>query len=296
MGLTAKGKAAYERYKKLKKAKEHYTSVKNLLDKDTRTGELVKLGFKGMIKLAEKVTGSSLGKHPYFAYHKKHIEALASALNATEKYKSAMQALHSAVTNADSAELLAKSVKDFNGKKGGIKLLYMRLYGALQTLQNLRTNPEQGRAELREIGTDEESLRGLTERELYEWRAAVCEVYFDAVDLLAMVDVEYRGAAAAMDRYNAKIKKMNESKQPIDRIAGKAAERDRQYEELERWNNRRKNKDAPSDQAVADPTGHAKRQRDNVDEVVQIFATICDVAMSDDSYAPAQVNLKIGNL
>jgi len=105
-----------------------------------------------------------------------------------------------------------------------------------------------------------------------------------------MVDVEYRAAAAAMARYDEKVKKLERGNN-LGFIAGKAVEEKRQWEQFDRMTDPSKR----SSQAVENPAGYAQRQRDMVDAVVNVLATICHVAMSEDAYDPDAVNVKVGS-
>jgi hypothetical protein len=299
ISITQAGKAAYERYKQAKsakKAKELFESVKKVLDEDSRSGELVKLSIKYGAKAVEKIIGASISKHPYFTYHKAHIEALVAVLNASDTHANAMKALHDAVESADAAEALTKSLDALTGRKKALLWEYhFYLAGNLHILSDLSHAPSQAADELKDVGQTADSMRTSVEADMYAWRAKACELYFDASDQYAMADVEYRAAAAAMARYDAKLKKLDKSTKSIDRIAQYATIRDRQYEELERdpaWNSSSKS----SPQAVHDPSGWALTQRDKVEAVARVLATICDVAMSDTAYDPDAVNRAVGSL
>src|SRR5262245_60791321 len=98
--LAQRAREAYERFDKIKskiekakkKAEGYLETVKKLLDEDTRSGEIVKQALKYADKLAEKYIGASISKHPYFVYHKPHLEALITVLNASETHAHAMGA------------------------------------------------------------------------------------------------------------------------------------------------------------------------------------------------------------
>lgn len=303
MALTAKAKAAYDKYQKVKKAKGHwdtakgyYNSVKNILDEDTRSEEYFKLGLKGLMKLGEKAVGQSLSNHPYFAYHKVHLEILGKALTASSTHENGMKALHQAIASADSANVITKQLVDLKSRKKQLMLQYgMFMAGGLQLLRDHSANPAQVAKQIQtETGYSPDELRRTMDDYVYTWRARTCELNFDGVDLFAMVDIEYKAASAAYKTYEQKVQKLQQSKNSLDRIAGLGAERKRQYEWLERVQNQKSGGGSP--QAVQDPSAYAGRQRDSVADVVEALAAVCDIAMSPNAYNPDFVKARMGSL
>lgn len=299
MAVTPKAKAAYDRVKKLKKVKEYYETAKKLIDEDTRDGELFKQGIKAMMKLGEKVVGTSLSSHPYFKFHKVHLEALAGALNASAMHEKAMDSLKVAIEAADGAEALAKSLEDFGHRKNALKLVYaVKLLPYLQTQRDISAGNREVLAEFQSAGGTQSQLDSTIGNNLYEFRAVAAELYVDAADLLAMVELEARAAAEAHRRYTEKVKKLQESKKSIDRVAGYGAEYKRQLEWAEREMDRAFNRgsNTPDPTAVSDPTVHARRQRDKVQAVVETLEIFCSAAMGDEAMDPIKFNLRVGTL
>jgi hypothetical protein len=299
MGVTQKAKDSYAKYKKFKKAKEYYKTVKNLIDEDTRSAEMFKQGLKYLLKIGEKALGTSLTKHPYYALHKVHLEVLGKALVASDTHHNAMKALHSAIASADTSAVIAEQVSNLQHRKNALKFQYaFYAAGGLNLLDDLRKNVPTAAKQLAEGGySSANELSMKMEEALYAWRADACELYFDAMELLAMVEVEYKAASAAYAKYQEKVKKLTESKNSLDRIAGLGAERKRQYEWLERvMDDPRGGGAGTSYQAIEDPSKYAARQRDKVDELVQALILYCDVAMSQDAYSPLIVNRELGSL
>jgi hypothetical protein len=296
MGVGQKAQDAYGKYKKVKKAAEYYGAIKKTLDEDTRSEGLLKLGVKGLLDLSKKLVGDAVAKHPYFTYHKAHLEVLGQALTASDTFDHAMQALNGAIASADSAQALTGQLTDLTHRKNGLKFTYgFTVSGGMQLLRD--TSP-QAAVQLKDAGQSRESLRATMDRYLYDWRAETCALYFEAADLLAMTDLEYRAADAAFARYNDKVRKLQASKNNLGRIAGSSAEYQKQLEWASRELDRAFNRSAhtPDPQAVLNPAAHAQRQRDKVEAVVQKLATMCDAAMSDDAYNPQAMNLRIGTL
>lgn len=303
MGIFQTGKdakAAYDRLKKWKKtAKEYYETAKKLADEDTRTGEIFKQGLKGMMKLAEKFSGQALTKHPYFTYHKKHLEALANALNASETSKNAMKALHEAVSAADSAAVLSAQIKDIEDRKNRLKLAYVHLLeDGFETYKNLAVLPTQARKDLADMGMSEAELRVQVEEGIHAFRASCAELFFAALDLLAMVDTEARAAEAAYKRYQAKVGKLIGGKAPIDRVAGLGTEYQRQLEWAERVLDETRGGTSPTarSEAIMDPTVYARQQRALVQDLVDRLARLCDTAMSDELIYPVAFKMRVSLL
>ena len=293
MGISQQAKDAYAKYKTYKKAKGYYDSVKKLIDEDTRGTEVVKLGLKGLTKLGEKIVGKGFSKHPYFAYHKAHLEALTSALTASDTHNNAMKALNQAIAAADSTEALAAQIKDLNDRKQSLKLDYaIGIAPTQQFLRDASRDEAQAEDDLAGTGDTIDSVKAKGEIALEAWRANVCLLFSDSVDLLAMVDIEYRAASAAYARFTEKTKKLQQSDESIDRVAGLAAEKKRQEEAVMR----RYEKGGSAPEAVMDPSLYAKRQRDKVEAVVDVLGKICDAAMSSDPRYPNKIAVSMGAL
>jgi hypothetical protein len=143
------------------------------------------------------------------------------------------------------------------------------------------------------VGFTPATLDKHVEDNLYEWRASWSELCLDSLELLVMVNAEARVAEAAMARYNEKIKKMTEGKSSIGRIAGYAAEQDRQWQIYERMTE--PSKAGRPEQAVKDPAAYARRQRDAVDAVASQLSQACDVVLSDAVNTPDSVISKVKN-
>ena len=73
----------------------------------------MKLGIRAMLDIASKAIGTSLTSHPYFTYHKVHLEALAQALNASSNLDKAEEALNRAIRSADASASLRKALEDY---------------------------------------------------------------------------------------------------------------------------------------------------------------------------------------
>jgi hypothetical protein len=160
--------------------------VKDAIDEDTRPGALMKLGIRGMLEVAGKALGTSLTSHPYFTYHKVHLEAVGQALNASSNKDAALEALQRAACSADAAESLTKVLGNYQFRRNALKLVYFALIAdSLTLLRDDRTDPQAARY-MTDAGHTPESLKSVTDQNIYEWRARWCELFLESVQLLAM--------------------------------------------------------------------------------------------------------------
>jgi hypothetical protein len=291
VSVSRKAAEAYELFKKIKEIRKYKKDIEEIIDEDTRPGTLFKLSIEVTLKIAGKAIGTSLTSHPYFTYHKAHIEALAKALNASSNKDKAIEALNAAIRSADAAQSLTKALADYQYRKTGLKLKYkMTIEDSIWALRNRGTNAEAAKA-IAESGLSPDAFQSQLDQNVYEWRAEWCDVYRDSVELLAMADVELRATEAAMKKYEEKMKAMA-SGGNIGRIAGYATEQERQWQEYDRMTK----PGSGSEKAVSDPTGYTRDQVSSIEDVADTLGIGCAAAMSDDAYNPDMIRHKIGNL
>ncbi len=289
MGLGKKAVAAYELYRTVKNVARYGNLIVDAIDEQTRPGALMKLGIRGLLDIGGKVIGVSLTSHPYFTFHRAHLEALAMALNASSNFDAAAKALNTAIRAADATDALNKTLADYRFRKNGQKLAYsFNIKGSLELLAD--SGPE-AEKQLKEAGQTRESLRVTTDQNIYEWRAAFCELFFDSVQLLAMAEVELQTVRGAMKAFDENTKALK-SGGGIGAVFAYKAIENRQWQEFDRMT-----KPGVGDaKAVEDPTGYAKDRVDEIARVSSDLATGCDAAMSDDAYNPSRMMLRIGSL
>jgi hypothetical protein len=205
MGVSQNAANAYALFKKVKKIRTYGKLVKESVDDDTQPGGLMKLGIRSALEIAGKLIGTSLTSHPYFTYHKVHLEALAQALNASSNLDKAREAFNRAIRSADSSASLTNALQDYQFRKNGLKLTYMLIAGSLQLLRDRGINPQAAR-DISAAGQTPESLQAVTDQNIYEWRANWCALFLESVQLLAMAEVESRATEAAMQMFNQKMK------------------------------------------------------------------------------------------
>jgi len=284
MGVSKSAAEAYSLFKKVKKIHTYGKLVKESVDEDTRPGALMILSIRGMLEIAGRALGTSLTSHPYFAFHKAHLEALAQALNASVNQDKAREALNRAIRSADAAAVLAKALADYQFRKNGLKVLYTFLIsGSLVLLRDRGKDPKAAR-EMKEAGQTPESLQAVTDQEIYEWRALCCELFLNSVQLLAMAQVEFRATDAAMKKFAEKMKTLS-SGGSMGKIAAYGLDQERQWQQFDRMTE----PGTGSAKAVEDPVGYAQDQVNAIELVSDKLGEICEAAMSDDAYNPGLI-------
>jgi hypothetical protein len=282
MSIASATADAYKRVKNLKKIRTYGKLITQAIDDDTRPGALMNLGIRGMLEIAGKALGTSLTSHPYFKFHKVHLEALGQALNASSNKDAAMEALNRAIRSADSAQSLTKVLGDYQFRKNALKLTYFSFIAdSLALLRDYRTNPQAAR-DIKDAGHTPESLKAFIDQSIYEWRARWCELFLDSVNLLAMAQVELRASEAAMEQFEKKMKAMSKGGN-IGRIAAYSVEQERQWQEYERMTE----PGGGSVQAIENPEKFARDQVHTIEEVTDRLGENCELAMGDDAYNPA---------
>jgi hypothetical protein len=290
MGVSIKAADAYSLLKKAKKIRTYGKLVKEAVNEETRPGAFMKLGIRGMLEIAGKVLGKSLTSHPYFTYHKIHLEVLAQALNASSNHDKALEALNRAIRSADAAATLTKVLTDYQFRKNGLKLTYfMSVDGSLVLLRDYGTNP-QAALEMKDAGHTPGSLKSVTDQNIYEWRALWSELFLDSVQLLAMAQVELRATEAAMQKFEEKMKTLS-SGGNIGKIAAYTIDQERQWQQFDRMTNA----SSGNQKAVENPVGFSRDQVNAIEKVTDLFGEGCEIAMSDEAYRPGMINLRLGS-
>lgn len=292
MGASIKAADAFKKFRKSYKVYSYYKLVKGALDEDTQSGSLFKLGIKVSMDVAKKLLGTSLKWHPYFTYHKAHFEALAQALNAVDMKNMAGDAWKRAVTAADSTSEVGAAIDKLDHRRNALLLWWhFNLSEPIKILNRYKTNSASALAEMKDVGFTPATLNDHVANNLYEWQASWSELCMDSLELFLMVDAEARIAEIAMARYSEKVKKMIEGKSSIGRVAGYAAEQERQWQIYDRMTET--SKPHQPEEAVQNPASYARKQRDAVDAVAGSLSQACDVVLSDAVYNPDAMMVKI---
>lgn len=272
--LVARGKDAYPKYKQGKKARDYWKLVRGAVDEDTRRGSLMKLGIKVTIDIASKLLGSSLSSHPYFKFHKVHLDVLASALNATGTKELAEQAFHDAIKAADSTVELARMVETLEGqRKLAVAAFGMSLRGSLLTLREAASG---NTTALKQTGLAQPQFEQITRDQMYEHRCAWAGLSAEALQLALMVEADYRATETAMKRYDEKVRKLKTSGS-IGKIAGYRVEQDRMWAQYDAMT-----KPQTAKRSSYDPLGAAAAARQSVTAIVEKITATTDLVFDDD--------------
>jgi len=291
MSISQKASDAYSVLKKAKKIRTYGKLVKESINEDTRPGGLMKLGIRGMLDIAGKAMGRSLTKHPYFTYHKVHLEALAQALNASSNQDKALEALNRAISSADATSSLTRVLTDYQLRKNGLKLTYAAfISGSLAMLRDYRTDARSA-SDIKDAGQTPESLNAATNLNIYEWRALWCELFLDSVQLLAMAQVELRATEVAMQKFDEKMKTLA-SAGNMGRIGAYSVQQERQWQQFDRMTK----PGSGSQKAVEDPVAFARDQLEAIEKVTNLLGEACEIAMGDDAYRPDMILHRLGSM
>lgn len=151
-------------------------------------------------------------------------------------------------------------MSDYQYRKNGLKLTYgVFIVGSLVLLRDYGTDPRAAR-DMKNAGHTPESLKSVTDQNIYEWRALWCELFLDSVQLLAMAQVELQTTQAAMQNFEEKMKALS-SGGNMGKIAAYSVDEERQWQQLERMTNR----GTGSAKAVEDPVGFARDQMNAIE-------------------------------
>jgi tetratricopeptide (TPR) repeat protein len=291
MSITKKAAEAYSLLKGAKKIRTYGKLVKESINEDTRPSGLMKLGIRGMLEIAGKALGRSLTSHPYFTYHKAHLEALGQALNASSNQDKALESLNRAIRSADATGSLSNVLADYQFRKNALKLTYAAfISGSLTLLRDYRTDPHAAR-QMKDAGQTPESLNAVTNLSIYEWRALWCELFLDSVQLLAMAQVELRATEAAMQRFEEKMRVLT-SAGNMGRIAAYRVEQDRQWQQFERMTK----PGSGREKSVEDPVGFARDQVEAIEKITDLLGEACEIAMSDDAFNSGMILHRMGSM
>jgi hypothetical protein len=286
MSVSQQAANAYSLFKKAKKIRGYAKTIKDVIDDDTRPGTLLSLGIEGMLNLAGKALDTNLSKHPYFAFHKAHIEALAQALNASSSFDAAQAALSRAIGSADAAEALTQALAGYRARRKSLHVYYsFQIAGALLVLHD-----RGGDQMIRESGQTHAGMQVTTDLSIYEWRALWSELYYDCVQLLAMAHVELRATQAAMKNFDQKMSALKKDG-GIGGLFAAQVNENRQWQ----WFDRATKPGSGSEGAVIDPVDFARKQVDKIDDLTAELGDGCESALSDDAYRPDVMQHHMGS-
>lgn len=277
-----------------KKFSDYYDLAQSLLNEDERDGTILKEVLKQSLNIAGKLLGSKgLSNHPYVAYHKTHIEALAAVINISAMHGAAQQAVAAAGKTAAHVQIVAKYADDYAARRDKL----MRFYDGMmyEILRDLREFETTGTVKDRQVNgaMPADELQSLKEQVEFvaisygQWMKDWNALVNDAFALLIMVRVEANRVEKLMSRYDQKVKSLMTQgsgfKGNVGYIGGKSLERDRQYDQIA-VEYARKQKSQPGVEALAaaaKPRETIRRALERVEREAKLCASGAAIASAD---------------
>ena len=276
---------------KAQKAYSYAKKIREALDEKKRDGGLLKLGIKISVDLAGKLLGTSLTTHPYFAYHKSMIDALADALNASRNSEAAVDGYRRAVTAANSTAVAAEfkrlesnkvdtvvKVEAFKDQIGVAADIARGAFTYDLALER-KLIAQYGRKALDDAMADLET-----------WRANWAGLCFDVLQLQIMTGHQLNVATAAMNEVNELIKTLMGGSN-TSRVAGYGAINNIEWEKYDQIVNQKK-----PDLSLIDPVKFAQGNSDKAAAWGQAFANMCDFVRGTDVIWMGKFNLQLDSL
>jgi hypothetical protein len=261
---------------KAQKAFSYFKTIREALDEKKRDGGLLKLGVKVSLEIAGKVLGTSLTTHPYYAYHKAQIEALADALNASRNSREAVNQYKRAVAAANSTAL-ASEFKRLESRKVDISASHItfreKRYGVAFDMARGLMSGEFAKRKIAEYGTGplSEALADFD-----TWRATWAGLAFDSMQLQIMAGNEQNIAIEAINKVkNLMATLMGGSN--TSRVGGYAAISNIEWEKYYEIVGEKQ-----PDRLMRDPVKFAQDNFDKAAAWAQAFAEMCDFARGSD--------------
>jgi hypothetical protein len=289
--LTSTGQLA-KHLKTIGKAQKIYSyarKIQDVLDEKKRQGGLLKLGIKISMDIAAKVLGTSLTTHPYYAYHKAMIDALADALNADNNAREAIDAYRRAVSAANSTAVAAE-FKRIESDKVDVVSAHFQFKDTIGLVMDI-TQGRGGDAYLNAQSAKLGRARILGALDdLEAWRANWAGLCFDVMQLQIMTGNELNVATEAMARVKDMMKTLMAGSN-TNRVAGYGAVNTIEWEKYDQIVNQKK----PT-QSLMDPVKFAQGNCDKAADWAAAFAEMCDFVRSDKVTFSSLFNLQLDKL
>lgn len=273
-----------------KKAVTYVRRIQEVLDERKRQGGLLKLGIEISMDVAEKVLGTSLKTHPYYAYHKAQIEALADVLNAHENSQQAVEAFRRAVAAANS-EKITEAFKQIESRKVELVAQRSRLIdNKLRTALDLVRGMYHGKMVQQKIA--EFGSEALVDAllELDAWRANWAGLCFDAMQLQIMTVHELNAATEAMKEVEKRLAEMSKGSS-ANRVGGGAARNKIEWEKYDHVVRQKK-----PQQAAMDPIQYASSVSDKAAAWARALGEMCDFVRTHEMMFNVYFNRELDRL
>lgn len=302
-------KNAYDAYEQVNSYSDYYDLANDLVNEDTRQGTLFKEAVKRTVDIAGKLVGNSaLSEHPYFAYHKVHLEALATALNTRAVHNAAEKALAAAGKIAQRVQIVANLCDKYAERRAdNVRYYDDWLYEILSDLKELRrTGVIKDRLVDGKMPDDE--LASLPEETRFalknyrEWLKKLDLLVRDTFALLIMVRIEANQVEKLMSVYNQKRDTLASQEggfgRNIGQVAERSLERDRQYAILEAERARIHGKpQARQLDAMAKPLETVRRALERVEQEAKKAAACASIGANNSAIEyPMQATSQLASL
>jgi hypothetical protein len=273
----------------LQKAYSYGRKIQELFDEKTRDGAILKLGVKLTIDIAAKALGSGLSTHPYYAYHKAMLDALADVINAHRNSRAAVEQYRKAVSAANSAAVTTE-FKRLEGRKVSTVVdhyAFSDTIGVAADLARGMYGEALARRKIQEYGT---ARLQQSVNDLEAWRAKWAGLTFEAMKLLIMTRSELAVATGAMNKVRDLIATLMGGHNPA-RVAGYAARNNIDWEKYDQIVNQKK-----PDMLYNDPVKYAQGNCDKAAAWADAFAEMCDFVRTEDVIFSSRFNKQLDKL
>lgn len=263
--------------------------IVDLADETKRQGTALKLGIKISMDIAAKLLGTSLTTHPYYAYHKAQIDALADALNANRNSREAVDAYRRAVAAANSTAVNAEFAR-LESRKVDIVVQHFDFRDSIGVAADIARGTISDDLARKKIAQYGNGRLSQAVADLETWRANWAELSFDVMQLQIMTG----------DELNVAIEAMNEVKDLIatlmggsntNRVSGQAAVNNIEWEKYDQIVGQK----SPS-RLMMDPVKFAQGNTDKAAAWAQALTQMCDFVRSEDVVFPSKFNLELEKL
>lgn len=275
---------------KAKKYYEYVRRVEDAVDETKRDGALLKLGIKISMDLAKKWLGASLTTHPYYAYHKVMLDALADALNAAHNSRSTVDAYRRAVSAATSTAV-AKEFKRLEGRKVAVVAAHVEFTDRIGVAADIARGLIDQKLAERKIQQYGGTARiAAAVADLQAWRAMWAGLACESMKLVIMAGTELNVAAAAMHEVQQTMAKLMGGG-TTSVLAGRGAINAIEWEKYDQIVNR-----GTPDRAAMDPVAFAQSNHGRALAWTTALAEMCDFVTSDEVYFPSKFNAQLERL
>lgn len=196
-----------------------------MVDEETRNGSLFKEAVQGTVGIAGRLLGRSLLSHPYYVFHKPHMDVLAGAIDISSRHTEAQEAMRAAISGAENSARLSTEIGKLATRRKGLVFFYgFTLQHSLNSLAALPSGGESAAKKIAdETGMNPLEFYAYCNKSLTEWREHWHELASDALAILIMVQTESRAVETLLARYHKIHADLSSEKPGVREDIGKIA-------------------------------------------------------------------------